>query len=169
MRAFVLLTLTSLSLVGCSPGPTRPTTSAVTTSPNTAPLPHTDSTWSATSTVVAVSPTLNNCPVDHSVGQIRTAVWSIEERSSSPSILIFTGDDYMADPTAPLYYGSRTDNQFATVAEQDGQSGCFVSHGDLTGSFSVDSRTFDAVENVRYVHFGEDDMVVQRHWTGTQR
>jgi hypothetical protein len=77
--------------------------------------------------------------------------------------------NYMGDPRTPAYYGSRTDDQFATVAEQDGQPTCFVWHGDLTGSFSADGRTFDAVENSKYVHFGEDDMVVRRHWTGTRQ
>jgi hypothetical protein len=86
--------------------------------------------------------------------------------------LLFESPDlgnYMFDPGTPVYYGSRTADQFATVAEQDGQSGCFVWHGDLTGSFSGDGNAFDAVESIKYTHFGEADMVVRRHWTGTRQ
>jgi len=77
----------------------------------------------------------------------------------------------MGDPRAPCYGGTRTGDQFAAEAAQDGPGNstpCFVWHGDFTGSFSADGRTFDAVENIKYVLRGEDDMVVSRHWTGTR-
>jgi hypothetical protein len=124
------------------------------------------------STVVDVSTTVNSCPVDHAVGDTRTVDWAIDLSPAVPSSILLTespGGDYMSDPATPVYYGSRTNDQFATVAEQDGQPTCFVWHGDLTGSFSADGSTFDAVENVTYTHFGEDNMVVRRHWTGTRQ
>jgi hypothetical protein len=171
MRAFVILALTVLPPIGCSQTPTGPTTTAASTPPNPAPVPET-TIWHATATVSGVSATLNSCPVDHAVGQTRNIDWAIEDRPSpTVAIVIFMspGGDYMGDPATPVYYGSRMDDQFVTVAEQDGQPTCFVWHGDLTGSFSADGRTFDAVENVMYVHRGEDDMVVRRHWTGTRQ
>ena len=191
MRGFVIIALTAaLSLIGCSDSPTGPTTSAVIIPPNPAPRPGTACNavwpqcerviWRATSIVVDVSATLNSCPVDNVVGQTRTVDWAIEQSPSSPSsILLFESagnlqdpqdfGNYMGDPRTPAYYGSRTDDQFATVAEQDGQPTCFVWHGDLTGSFSADGRTFNAVENIKYLHFGEGDMVVRRHWTGIRQ
>jgi hypothetical protein len=143
------------------------------------------------STVVDVSATLNSCPVDNAVGQTRIVEWVIGERPSSAPNIFFTETagvydphqslNYLNDGRTPLYYGSRTDDQFTTIAEQDGggTGTCFVWHGDLTGTFSPDGLTIDAVENVKYTYVGErdsatgkwetDDMVVRRHWTGTRR
>jgi hypothetical protein len=131
--------------------------------------------------VVSVSATLNDCPVDHTVGQTRNVVWAIGPGPTSPSsIVAFESPDLVldapydvcGDPRAPCYTGTRTGDQFATQAAADPEPGnsppCFVWHGDFTGSFSADGRIFDAVENIRYVLRGEDDMVVSRHWTGTR-
>ena len=191
MRAFAMVLLTVLPLVGCSHGPTQPTTSAGVVAPSSPALPARTAIWRADSTVLSVSATLNSCPVDNAVGQTRSVEWSIEERPSSPSNIFFfetTGVydshqslNYMNDGRTPLYYGSRSGDQFTTIAEQDGgpTGTCFVNHGDLTGSFSPDGLTFDAVENVQYVYVGARDpatgnwatdaMVVHRHWTGTRR
>jgi hypothetical protein len=138
-----------------------------------------------------VSATLNSCPVDNAVGQTRSVDWAIEEKPSSPSNISLSettgvydpqhGTNYLNDGRTPFYYGSRTNDQFTTIAEQDGgpTGTCFVNHGDLTGSFSPDGLTFDAVENVQYIYVGArdpatgnwatDGMVVSRHWTGTRR
>jgi hypothetical protein len=182
MRAFVIVVLTVLPLVGCSHGPTQPTTSAA-VSPPSPPLPAGTTIWRAESTIISVSATLNSCPTDNAVGQTRTVEWGVIEAPTTalpwlapPSILLFESagvfdpqhwPDYMSDIRTPVYHGSRTGDQFTAVADQDGMPSCFVWHGDLTGSFSPDGRTFDAVENIKYVHFGEDEMVVRRHWTGT--
>jgi hypothetical protein len=181
MRTFVIIALTALSFIGCSHSPTGPSTSTgsstsgSTTSAVILPVyPGDPGTplWHATSTVVSVSATLNSCPVDHAVGQqTLNVVWAIGPGPSSPSsILFFESPNVSAcdDPRAPCYTGTRTGDQFAAEAAQDGAPGCFVWQGDLTGSFSADGRTFDAVENIRYVVRGEDDMVVSRHWTGTR-
>lgn len=177
MRKILALAVMALPIGGCSQSATGPTTSPVITAPSSAPARGFDH-WQATSTVVDVSATANGCPVDHTIGQTRTVDWAIEQPpypSSSVSIFFLESvdsqgrSDYMSDPAAPLYYGSLTGEQFATVAEQDGQPGCFVWHGDFTGRFSADGRTFDAVENIKYVHFGEDEMVVRRHWLGTRQ
>jgi hypothetical protein len=180
MRTFAIAVLTVLPLVGCSDGPTQPTTSAAVVAPSSPALPaRTTTIWRAQSTVVGVSPTLNSCPTDNVVGQTRSVEWAIQEGSFKPpvSILLYESagvydlqhpPDYMSDPRTPVYFGSRTGDQFATSAEQDGQRTCFVWHGDLTGSFSPDGLTFDAVENIKYHLSGEDDMVVSRHWTGTR-
>jgi len=117
--------------------------------------------------------------VDNAVGQTRSVDWAVQEGSFlSPSGISLTesagvfdpqhSPNYMNDPRTPLYYGSRTGDQFTTVAEQDGNSYCILWHGDLTGSFSPDGLTFDAVESVKYVQ-GGGVMVVSRHWTGTRR
>ena len=180
MRAFAMVLLTVLPLVGCSHGPTQPTTSAAVVAPSSPAPPAETTIWRAQSTVVGVSPTLNSCPTDNAVGQTRSVDWAVQEGSSNPqvSILLFESagvydpqhpPNYMSDPRTPVYYGSRTGDQFTAAAEQDGMPTCFVWHGDLTGSFSPDGLTFDAVENIKYTHFGEGDMVVSRHWTGTRR
>ena len=182
MRDLLIVALAVLPLAGCSHSPTQPTTSAGIASPPSPATPGTPgiTIWRAESTVVGVSATLNGCPIDDAVDQTRTVEWAIEEGSFNPqvSIQLFESagvydpqhpPDYMSDPRTPVYYGSRTGDQFAASAEQDGQSGCFVWHGDLTGTFSADGVTFDAVENVKYTHFGEDDMTIRRHWTGTRR
>ena len=181
MRAFATVILTALSLVGCSHGPTQPTTSATVVAPSSSSLPAgTTTIYRAQSTVVGVSPTtLDSCPVDNAVGQTRSVDWAVQEGSFlSPSGISLTesagvfdpqhSPNYMNDPRTPLYYGSRTGDQFTTVAEQDGNSYCILWHGDLTGSFSPDGLTFDAVESVKYVQ-GGGVMVVSRHWTGTRR
>jgi hypothetical protein len=193
MRAFAMVVLTALPLVGCSHGPTQPTTSATVVAPSSSSIPAgTTAIYRAQSTVLSVSATLNSCPVDNAVGQTRSVEWSIEEGSFlSPLGISLTESagvldpqhwpNYLNDGRTPLYYGSRTGDQFTTIAEQDGgPSGtCFVNHGDLTGSFSPDGLTFDAVENVQYIYVGArdpatgnwatDGMVVHRHWTGTRR
>jgi len=147
--------------------------------PSSPALPPEITIWRAQSTVVGVSPTLNSCPTDNAIGQTRSVDWAVQEHLSFPSsILLFESagvfdprnwPDYMGNPRTPLYAGSRTADQFTATAEQDGMPTCFVWHGDLTGSFSPDGLTFDAVENIKYTHFGEGDMVVSRHWTGTRR
>jgi hypothetical protein len=182
MRAFAMVVLMALPLIGCSHSPAEPTTSAVITPPAPAPPPGT-TIWRAESTVVSVSATLNSCPVDNAGGQTRSVDWVVQKAPFDPSsdvILLFETagvinnpqdirTDYMGDPRTPVYHGPRTGDQFTAIAEQDGQPTCFVWHGDLTGSFSPDGLTFDAVEIIRYTHFGEDDMMVRRHWTGTRR
>jgi hypothetical protein len=152
--------------------------------------------WRAESTVLGVSPTLNDCPIDNAVGQTRSVEWWIVEPPAPnlpPGTILLEESYGVIDPQhpppwevsndgrIPLYHGSRTGDQFTTVAEQDGGTTgtCFVYHGDLTGSFSADGLTFDAAENVRYTYVGTRDpttgnwatadMVVRRHWTGTRR
>ena len=174
MRAFVILGATFLPLIGCSQTPTGPTTPAASTSPIAfyAPLTNRTVIWHATSTVVDVSPTGDSCRVDQTIGETRNVDWAIEDNpSATVSIVIFVNPaaNYLSDPAAPVYVGSRTDNHFTTEAMQDGGFTCFVWHGDLTGSFSADGRTFDAVENITYFHSGEDNMVVRRHWTGARQ
>jgi hypothetical protein len=185
MRAVAMVLLTVLPLVGCSHGPTQPTTSAAAVVPSNPARPSGVRTiLRAQSTVVGVSPppTLNSCQTDNAVGQTQSVDWVLQEGSlqegSFKEILLFKSagvydpqhpPDYMSDPRTPVYYGSRTGDQFAAEAEQDGQPTCFVNHGDLTGTFSPDGLSFDAIENVIYKHFGESDMVVSRHWTGTRR
>jgi hypothetical protein len=154
---------------------------AATPTPSTATL----AIYRAQSTVVGASGQ-NSCLVDNAAGQTQSVDWGVYQGPStttapflSPSgINLFESagvfdpqhwPDYMSNPRTPVYYGSRTGDQFTAVAEQDGMPICFVWHGDLTGSFSPDGFTFDAVENIKYTHFGEDDMVVRRHWTGTRR
>jgi hypothetical protein len=179
MRAVAMVLLTVLPLVGCSHGPTQPTTFAPVT-PSNPQRAFVTTIWRAQSTVVGVSPTLNSCPTDNAVGQTRSVEWALQDGSykSQDSILLFESagvydpqhpPNYMSDPRTPVYYGSRTGDQFAAEAGQDGMPTCFVWHGDLTGTFSPDGLSFDAVENIKYTHFGEGDMVVSRHWTGTRR
>jgi hypothetical protein len=181
MRAFAMVVLTVLPLVGCSDGPTQPTTSANVVAPSIFTPPTT--IWRAQSTVVSVSPTLNSCPVDNAVGQTRSVDWAVQDGFVNPhnpqlTILLFEsagvydpqhGTNYITDPRTPVYYGSRTGDQLTAMAEQDGMPTCFVWHGDLTGSFSPDGLTFAADETIRYTLFSEGDMVVSRHWTGTRR
>jgi hypothetical protein len=191
MRAFLIIVFTALLLIGCSHGITQPTTSAAPISPPSSLLPVRSTLWRAESTVVDVSATLNSCPVDNAVGQTRTVEWVIGETPSSASNISFSETTGVYDPhqplntmndgRTPLYYGSRTGDQFTTIAEQDGgpTGTCFVWHGDLTGTLSPDGLTVDAVENVKYTYVGAqdpqtghwtaDDMVVRRHWTGTRR
>ena len=58
MKAFAMVVLTVLPLVGCSQGPTQPTTSAAVVAPSS-PVPRAEFTiWRAESTVVGVSATL---------------------------------------------------------------------------------------------------------------
>ena len=128
------------------------------------------------SPVVGVSPTLNSCPTDNAVGQTRSVECGVQEHPSSIQFYESAGvfdlqhpPDYFGHPLTPLYVGARTADQFTARAEQDGMPTCFVWRGDLTRSFSPDGLTFDAVEDIKYVHFGEDDMVVRRHSTGTRR
>jgi len=185
MRTFVIIALTALSFIGCSHSPTGPSTSTgsstsgSSTSAVTLPVyPGDPGTplWHATSTVVSVSATLNSCPVDHAVGQqALNVVWAIGPGPLSPSSIVAVESPDLSlegfafgDPRAPYYTGTRTGDQFAADAEQDSGLPCFVGGGHLTGSFSADGRTFDAVENIAYVIHGEDDMVVSRHWTGTR-
>jgi hypothetical protein len=182
MRPLATVLLTVLPLVGCSQGPAQP--AQPTPSPAVAPpsptLPAGTTIWRAQSTVTGVSPTLNSCAVDNVVGQTRSVDWTIQDGSLNPQVSILMTEssgvydpedppNYMSDPWTPVYFGSRTGDQFTTIAEQDGMPTCFVWHGDLTGTFSPDGHSFDAVENITYTHFGEADMVVSRHWTGTKR
>ena len=181
MRVFAMVLLTVVPLVGCSHGPTQPTTSAAVVAPSSPALPAVTTIWRAQSTVVGVSsPTLDSCPTDNAVGQTRSVDWAVQEgRNGKPqNILLFVSagvydpqhpPNYMSDPRTPVYYGSRTGDQFAAEAQQDGSPTCFVWHGDLTGTFSPDGLSFDAVENIKYTQPGEGDMVVSRHWTGTRR
>ena len=131
MRAFAMVVLTVLPLVGCSHGPTQPasaaqpTTSATVVAPSSPALPVETTIWRAQSTVVGVSPTPNSCPTDNAVGQTRSVEWAVQEGSFNPqvSILLFESagvydqqhpPNYMSDPQTPVYYGSRTGDQFAT-------------------------------------------------------
>ena len=131
-----------------------------------------------------MSATRNSCPTDNVVGQTRTVEWAVREGSfkgsfnPQVSILLYESagiydqqhpPDYISDPRTPVYWGSRTGDQFAAMAQQDGARPCFVWHGDLTETFSPDGLSFDAVENIKYTQPGEGDMVVSRHWTGTRR
>ena len=180
MRAFAMVVVTVLPLVGCSHDPTQPTTSANVVAPSS-PAPRAETTiWRAQSTVVGVSPTLNSCPTDNAVGQTRSVEWAAKEGSFKKDVSIQLYEsagvydpqhppDYFSDPRTPLYFGSRTGDQFAAMAQQDGGRTCFVWHGDLTETFSPDGLSFDAVENIKYTQPGEGDMVVSRHWTGTRR
>jgi hypothetical protein len=189
MRAVAMVLLTVLPLVGCSHGPTQPTTSAAVVATSTlGPLPSVTTIWRAQSTVVGVSPTLNSCSTDNVVGQTRSVDWALQDfgpQRGLISIVLYEYADvydpqhppnYMSDPRTPAYAGSRTGDQFAATAGQDpvndtttGMPTCFVYHGDLTGAFSPDGLSFDAVENIKYTHHGENDMVVSRHWTATRR
>src|SRR5262245_19802372 len=112
MRAFVIVVLTVLPFVGCSHGPTQPTTSAavnVISPPSPVPPAVTAIIWRAQSTVLGVSATLNSCPIDNAVGQTRSVEWAVQEGSFNPqvSILLFESagvydpqhpPDYMTDP-----------------------------------------------------------------------
>ena len=177
MRVVAMVLLTVLPLVGCSHGPTQPTTSAAVVAPSPA-RPSVTTIWRAQSTVVSVSPTLNSCPTDNAVGQTLSNDWVLQDFTQENRFSLFESEgvydpqhppNYMSDPRTPVYAGSRTGDQFAAEAQQDGSPTCFVWHGDLTGTFSPDGLSFDAVENIKYTHFGEGDMVVSRHWTGTRR
>jgi hypothetical protein len=184
----VIVVSTVLPFVDCSHSPTQPTTPpAHSPAPAQTPLPAdgicsvpawpqcVQRIWHAESTVVGVSATLNSCPVDNAVGQTRSVDWADDENPSRSSILLQESaasfdpqhpPDFMADAQTPLYFGSRTGDQFTTIAEQDGMPTCFVWHGDFSGSFSPDGLTFDADESITYTHFGENDMIVRRHWKG---
>src|SRR6476646_7790797 len=120
MRAFAMVFLTVLPLVGCSHGPTQSTTSAAVVAPSSPALAAgTIIVWRAQSTVVGVSPTQNSCPTDNAVGETRTVDWAVQEGSftSQASILLYESagvydpqhpPNYMSDPGTPVYYGSRT-------------------------------------------------------------
>ena len=136
MRAFVIAVLTVLQLVGCSRSPTQPTTSASAISAPS-PAPPVFTIWRAQSTIVGVSPTLNSCPTDNAVGQTRGVEWAVKEGSFKKDVSIQLYEsagvydpqhppDYFSDPRTPLYFGSRTGDQFAAMAQQDGGRTCFV-------------------------------------------
>ena len=181
MKAFATVLLAAVPLVGCSHGPAQPTTSGPVVTPSNPQRAFVTTIWRAQSTVVGVSPTLNSCQTGNDVvGQTQSVEWALQDGSykSQDSILLFESagvydpqhtPNYMSDPRTPVYAGLRTGNQFAAEAEQDGQPTCFVNHGDLTGTFSPDGLSFDAIEHVIYKRLGESDMVVDRHWTGTRR
>ena len=122
----------------CS-GRTSPTTSSTITTQTAATPPSNgtceavtrpcvSSIWRGDSTVVSVSATVNNCPVDHAVGQTRSVAWQIDENPSSASWILLqeyagvdpqSGADYITDPRTPVYVAeSQTGVHFAATAAQ---------------------------------------------------
>ena len=167
MRALLLLALTALLLAGCSHSLTEPAPTAAVI-PTPSPVPSSASSiWSANSTVLDVSATRNSCLTDNSVGQTRTEVgWTIKEDATSITLIEAAG---AIDLRTPYYTGSLTGSQFTASTWQDGGFDCFVWGGDLSGSFSADRLTFDAIETIEYRHLGESPMQVRRHWIGRRR
>ena len=155
-------------LAGCSHSVIEPTQSTPIAPASAAPSPapsQTTSVWSADSTVLAVSGQ-NGCLADNAVGDIRTNVgWTVKQDATSVTFIEALG---AYDLRTPYYTGSLSDNQFRTTTWQDGGFDCFVWGGDLSGSFSADGLTFDAVENIEYRHSGESPMQVRRHWTASR-
>jgi hypothetical protein len=116
-----------------------------------------------------VSATRNSCLTDNSVGQTRTEVgWTINEDAARTSITLIEAVGAINFRT-PYYAGSLTGSQFTASTWQDGGFDCFVWEGDLSGSFSADGLTFDAIETIEYRHSGESPMQVRRHWIGSRR
>jgi hypothetical protein len=109
----------------------------------------------------------NSCLTDKAVGDIRTNVgWTVKQNATSITLIEAIG---AIDLRTPYYTGSLSGNQFATTTWQDGGFDCFVWSGDLSGSFSADGLTVDAIENIEYHHLGENPMQVRRRWTANRR
>jgi hypothetical protein len=165
----LVLVFAALPLIDCQ-GPAEPTAPTPSATPGTppAPMPPTaSSTWSADSTLLAVSATRNSCLTDGAIGDTRTNVgWTIKQDATSITLIETIGP---VDLRTPYYTGSLNDRSFTATTWQDGGYDCFVWEGDVSGSFSADGLTFDAIETIEYHHFGENPMQVRRHWTGRQR
>lgn len=149
--------------------PTAPQSPAPTPPPSAAAV---DTYWDAESTVVAVSSTRNGC-TESVVGQTsRGYLWQVRvilERFEARN----TGENpfYPFTGVSPHVYNGTIDGRHFTAigTGQDGGFECFVWSGDLAGTFSEDGKTFEAVENIEYHHYGEDPMRVQRRWTATRK
>ncbi len=157
-----IVLLTTL-LVGCGDGrpPTAPTSSPR-ASASPGPAAMNDANWAADAVVVATTGGFT-CGWGTSPGETRSGVlWRITQDIDT----ITLDEDVPNWPTDDVpFHGRLTATHFdATVVETAGGL-CAFRGGELTGTFSDDGLTFEAIE---MLHWGSAEHVttVQRRWNG---
>jgi hypothetical protein len=145
-----------------SPAPTTtaPTPTPISTTPKP-PTPSPAANWVADATVLS-GPGLG-CGWGITVGDTRTGVlWNITR----------TGDSVMLDEDIPNwptddipYSGSMSGTSFVAAYAQTPAGVCAFAGGTLSGTFSDDGLTFEALETLAWGP-PERKVTVQRHWIG---
>lgn len=144
--------------------PTQTTTAPTPTPTSTAPRPSTSTptaNWVADATVV--SGTGLGCGWGLTAGATRTGVlWNITRTNDS----VMLDEDIPNWPTDDIpYSGSVSGTRFVATYTQTPEGVCAFRGGTLSGSFSDDGLTFEALETLAWGP-SEHQVTVQRHWTG---
>ena len=156
---FAAVLLFSACSGGRSPAP-------LTTAPTPAPTPATTTiqnvpNWAADA--IVVSSTGAGCGWGIQTGDTRNGVfWRITRTGDSVTL----DEDTPNWPTDDVpYSGQLNGMHFVANDVESGGGVCAFRGGDLSGSFSDDGLTFEAMETLRWGSV-EHSVVVQRHWSG---
>jgi hypothetical protein len=168
--AFALLN-PALFILGCDDqslrtvAPTAPMSFRTTSSP----IPPNGANWKAIATVVSVTAgNAHACGWGTSVGDTRAGVWW--------RVIISTPDVSMDEdmpnwPTDDVPYSGHLDGVAFTAGYRSGPDYanyvCQFREASLSGRFSDDFSTFDAVETLVWGQPGAET-TVQRHWVGSR-
>lgn len=159
-----LILLTTLIGCACSEGhpPTAPTASPPQTTATPAPSPINGANWAADAVVVSATGGFT-CGWGTSPGETRGGVlWRITQENDT----ILLDEDMPNWPTDDTpFHGRLTGTHFAAEDVEAGGGVCAFRGGELTGTFSDDGLTFEAMETL---HWGSTEHVttVQRRWNG---
>jgi hypothetical protein len=145
--------------------PTQTTTAPTPTPTSTAPKPLPSSptaNWVANATVL--SGTGLGCGWGLTAGETRTGVlWNIRRMDDS----VMLDEDIPNWPTDDSpYSGSVSGTRFVATYTQPSDGVCAFRGGTLSGSFSDDGLTFEALETLAWGSSSEHQVTVQRRWSG---
>ena len=159
-----------LLLAACKGGSQPSTTPIIPSAPSLVPSPPTSNVanWRADATVLSATTPGRACGWGTSAGEVRTGVdWRITITGGS----ILLDEDMRNWPTDHIpFSGTLSGRQFtATYTSGDNylQFVCQFKGGTLTGTFSDDSSSFEALETLVWGPLG-GETTVQRRWIGSR-